>query len=232
MPSALRLIRLSRATLFLVAVFLFVRSQGAALHAMLPLCSDACDPEEGCTVQCIDDSNSSSTCGDYNGGGEYGHCEWGYCGDGICDSLRGEDCSNCSEDCDCITGPVCGNSTCDFGETSATCEADCGAAGSGSGCNGDGVCQHGESQDCPDCQMVGWCNFDTDCPSTNDTSYICDENKCVEQQLPDYTWTCWPGVDDPCPYGGICELAGGDYGEYQGCGSVCFVCVPSWSSRQ
>ncbi len=46
------------------------------------------------------------------------------CGDGVCDGLHGELCGTCAADCD--QPNVCGNGQCDNGETSATCETDCG----------------------------------------------------------------------------------------------------------
>ncbi len=68
------------------------------------------------------------------------HCEPD-CGDGICDSVAGEDSITCPEDC------YCGNGTCDVDENSCNCCEDCGAY-----C-GDGCCNCGETpesclQDC------------------------------------------------------------------------------------
>ncbi|MFZ4579797.1 MAG: hypothetical protein ACOYOB_15510 [Myxococcota bacterium] len=70
------------------------------------------------------------------------------CGDGTCDA--GETSASCLQDCP-KAGPVCGDGTCDAGETSASCLQDCPKAGP---VCGDGTCDAGESTatcatDCP-----------------------------------------------------------------------------------
>lgn len=47
------------------------------------------------------------------------------CGDACCEGNSGELCATCPSDC-ATTAPVCGNGTCDAGEDSVTCYADCG----------------------------------------------------------------------------------------------------------
>ena len=46
------------------------------------------------------------------------------CGNGTCD--KGESCSNCPGDCGACP-PVCGNGSCEAGETCSNCASDCGA---------------------------------------------------------------------------------------------------------
>ncbi|MBI4175813.1 MAG: LamG domain-containing protein [Candidatus Aenigmarchaeota archaeon] len=50
------------------------------------------------------------------------------CGDGICDPLFGETCASCFADCqsECPL-PICGDGQCNGGETCSTCSTDCGA---------------------------------------------------------------------------------------------------------
>ena len=48
------------------------------------------------------------------------------CGDGTCTASAGEMCTSCASDCDNRTLGVCGNGECQSGETSASCQADCG----------------------------------------------------------------------------------------------------------
>jgi hypothetical protein len=54
------------------------------------------------------------------------------CGNGSCES--GESCSSCSSDCGSC-GPVCGNGSCESGEDCNSCSSDCGTCGGG-GCSG------------------------------------------------------------------------------------------------
>ena len=96
----------------------------------------------------------------------------GICGDGVCDSLAGEDTATCATDCP--GDAFCGDGICDslIGEFGTTCPTDCLAGGD---C-GDGVCDPGigENTDtCPgDCLIAAFCgdgNCDTaaaeDCSS-------------------------------------------------------------------
>jgi len=76
------------------------------------------------------------------------------------------------KDCGGSTGPVCGDGSCDGGETAATCPADCGTTGS---VCGDGACDAGETAaTCPaDCGST---------PSTCDGG-ITDVGCCEGQSL-------------------------------------------------
>lgn len=69
-----------------------------------------------------------------------------YCGDGKCDSNKGETAITCSVDC--TGGSVCGDGICNADETCSSCEADCGVCPPPS-CNNDSVCNIGE--DCHSC---------------------------------------------------------------------------------
>lgn len=72
------------------------------------------------------------------------------CGDGICDEGLGESLSNCPLDCD--VAPVCGNGSCESGESSYSCPDDCARCG-------DFICSAGEDHfSCPgDCCVPGEC---------------------------------------------------------------------------
>ncbi|MCG8459909.1 MAG: LamG domain-containing protein [Holophagales bacterium] len=87
------------------------------------------------------------------------------CGNNLCESSKGESCSNCSADCgNC---PVCGNGLCEpFGpgvaEDCFTCAIDCGPCLEP--CDNDGICELQEGPSCADCclqQPFGRC-FDFD----------------------------------------------------------------------
>ena len=75
------------------------------------------------------------------------------CGDGTCDG--GETATSCPADC-ATTGPVCGDGTCAAGETAASCPADCG--GGTFACDGgitDVGCCEGEGQTLVFCTSEG-----------------------------------------------------------------------------
>ena len=88
------------------------------------------------------------------------------CGDGSCDG--GETTASCAADCKETTGPKCGNETCEEGESPTTCPADCKAAPK---C-GNELCEAGESYaTCPtDCQ----CKSNADCG----TGKVCTDGVC------------------------------------------------------
>lgn len=84
------------------------------------------------------------------------------CGDGVCDTLGGENRDNCPRDCSTIK-PVCGDGICQSNETADSCPADC-AGMRGRYC-GNGICDFGEDHNnCPD-----------DCPVL---SAVCGDGRC------------------------------------------------------
>lgn len=117
-----RAIPLCRSAFLLFAVLLFAARFQSVAHAMEPLCSEVCDATELCSEQCLDDSDSQSYCGQYNGGQSNGMC-YGDCGDGYCMPDHGESCSTCHADCgfcgvgctqdaDCPSGDFCSGGSC------------------------------------------------------------------------------------------------------------------------
>jgi len=77
------------------------------------------------------------------------------CGDGSCNAGAGENCSSCTQDCGSCP-PICGNSSCEVGETPGSCPADC----SGEIC-GAGGCNTGAGENCSNCP--GDCGACTGC---------------------------------------------------------------------
>lgn len=74
------------------------------------------------------------------------------CGNGTCEA--GESAASCAKDCGTVSTPVCGNGKCETGETAASCPGDCGAVLTQCG---NGVCETGETTaSCPgDCPSAG-----------------------------------------------------------------------------
>ena len=72
------------------------------------------------------------------------------CGDGICDDIGGEDCTNCIQDCGCGEGDICDGGSCvpdlcgpdcvgkECGNDG--CGGSCGDCGEGEGCGPEGLC--------------------------------------------------------------------------------------------
>lgn len=124
--------------------------------------------ESNCTNGIDDDCDGAVDCADSNCATNSA-CATDPCGDGVCDTVNGEDGCTCSQDCgsapstetlcsngmdddcdgladgddpDCSATPWCGNGVCDGnGEDCFTCPQDCGCRGKDCrACCGDGVC--------------------------------------------------------------------------------------------
>lgn len=109
-----------------------------------------------------------------------GKCVYNYyCGDGICTSSEGEDCSSCSQDCGgCIATGYCGDGICNYNEDWDYCTQDCGYSYQNSYYCGDGYCNLSSgsenSGNCPsDCGDL-WSCGDGYCDSYDgEDSYTC-----------------------------------------------------------
>ncbi len=149
------------------------------------------------------------------------------CGDGECETEKGENCSTCEEDCG---GPCCGNGNCDveLGETCSTCPEDCDV------CKpvcGDGICDpdHPEfpedctncPEDCVDCPEEcgnGEKEGDEECDDGNtDPDDGCDEECKLETDCPNGTCeegenceNCPDDCPDDCCGNGECDDALGE----------------------
>lgn len=121
------------------------------------------------------------------------------CGDGVCQKTQ-ESCSTCPDDC----GSCCGNGSCDPGEDSTGCPADCPPCGDGTcsgneschtcvadcgSCCGNGNCEnslYGETcencpGDCGACLPTGFCG---DGLCKNEDCGSCPEDCCTCTNLP------------------------------------------------
>jgi len=93
--------------------------------ANAPMCGDnvcAATEVNSCPQDCGNGGNGSN--GQQNA----------VCGNGQCETTKGESATSCPSDCGgggSNAQPVCGNGQCETGETSATCPSDCGGGGSG-----------------------------------------------------------------------------------------------------
>lgn len=118
-------------------------------------------------------------------------CFCGWCGDGLCDSWIGEDCSTCSWDCGSCE--PCGNGICATwaGESCSTCSNDCGICDQ----DGDGVAD--SSDNCPSVSNADQTDCDGDgagdaCDGFNGTStYLGSDQYLLAAWLLD-AW-CWGG---------------------------------------
>jgi hypothetical protein len=171
MPSSVST-RPWRHLLFAAMFILFYAQWGGQVGAMPEQCSDICDSGSPCDEPC-GIGWTMYTCNDY------GYCSSpGYCGDGYCAPVMGEDFSNCPGDCDLGPpggSPVCGDANCERpAENSDNCPGECANLGD---C-GDGVCDLGESPgNCSaDCVYAGYCGYEGfNC----DWGYACVGNRCV-----------------------------------------------------
>jgi len=161
-----------------------------------------------------------------------------YCGDGNCNSNKGETELTCPQDC--AGGSVCGDNTCAADETCSSCEKDCGSCPPPT-CNNDGVCNAGEDcYGCPDCIIVqggtceacfkgcdGECNPKKEGPDCADCapSLCCGLDTCNEALCGVGCGTS-PGPDPECgneikELGEDCD----DGGESVNCDADCTVAI-------
>lgn len=181
------LFRLSRYTLCLLAVFLFVGTRGRLVAApLLGNCLEVCDSATDCNTECLYNLDSEETCGD-----------WGTCA------------PPCSEVCGptvaCDAGCTGGNGECsgyNGGKANNECYGIC----------GDTVCQNGPEDhsscpgDCPGCSGTdyGECAQASDCGDP--TAYYCTAcHQCspisyppVDETCPQYC-TSWADCESSCP---------------------------------
>jgi len=93
----------ARCLLLIAVAALWIAADAAPMSAASPTCYDICGETTSCSATCENpDTNSSTTCGNFNGGGGAGMCV-GYCGDGYCNSSNNETQASCPQDCT----PVC-----------------------------------------------------------------------------------------------------------------------------
>lgn len=104
------------------------------------------------------------------------------CGNGQCETTKGENATNCSMDCGGGSNqqPVCGNGQCETGETSTSCPMDCGGGGSG-------------ALNCSDQNVLLACFA---CIATNVCTPPEDATSCM---------ACLGGGGGPCNNDGVCD---------------------------
>ncbi|AKF09894.1 hypothetical protein [Sandaracinus amylolyticus] len=140
-----------------------------------------------CTPGCTSDSN----CGPNEFcarpvGEAIGACQsCPVCGNGSCES--GETASSCASDC--TGGPQCGNGSCEPGESAASCASDCASAP----VCGDGLCEPGEGACAADCGVGPRCG-----------NGVCEAGESAASCPPDCAIgpVCGDGVCEPgeaCP---------------------------------
>jgi hypothetical protein len=146
------------------------------------------------TANCAADCKTAS--GSCNGmcGKASGSC---YC-DSQCKS-SGDCCADYDKYCGGSSGPVCGNGTCESGESASNCSKDCG--GSSSMCP-NGKCEAGETEaSCPqDCKLGCYGDFSLGSTfyksgDTKQTGLACD-NKAMPKNCPDGFWITFPDTGE------------------------------------
>ena len=145
-------------------------------------CVTDCGESESCQGQCISAAGSAAAA-------KIGQiqscmaeaCSGPVCGNGTCEP--GESASSCPTDCK-TTGPVCGNGTCESGESESNCPEDCGGGGtcaSSADCGPAKNCQKGACVAPP----AGTCNGK--CGGAGDGGSCYCDDACEE---PDYGDCC------------------------------------------
>ncbi len=152
----------------------------------------------------------------------YGVYDFGQecCGDGLCQADAGESHANCTIDCG-PAGHACNNDgVCDLGENCVNCPNDCVPCGMSEECNLNGVCEAGETKDCDDCKVNGFCNNDSDCGPQSSSwgyTYECINDYCMIGE--DTGSPCSDDIDCSFMVEGVCLFSSIDYPYYWG------VCV-------
>ena len=157
------------------------------------LCIDGCGADEGCQYSCASAATGTGAThlASVSQCAQSAGCAGAapVCGNGTCEA--GETAATCAQDCK--SGPVCGNGTCEAGETKTSCPADCG--GGGPVC-GNGMCEAGETKascakDCggttPSCG-----NGTCDAGETTSTcpSDCPSSSTCLQQKCPSQVASC------------------------------------------
>lgn len=135
------------------------------------------------------------------------------CGDSYCDrEFAGENCGNCSSDCDCICGDEICTGTQPYNETCGSCETDCWD----SCICGDFVCNYpaegGGTGSGQECQYSGFENCETcttDCGTCSALFCYLDESKACNSQSGecvecDNFYECMDGDPDFACVSGMC----------------------------
>lgn len=139
------------------------------------------------------------------------------CGNSKCET--GETSANCSQDCK-TTGPVCGNGTCESGETNANCASDCKATGP---VCGDKKCEGNEIEMCPqDCQTGPKCGNGT-CESGETTTSCPSDCKTTAAKCGDLK--CDAGESTNCPLDCNTQYASSMTCAVNGCSSQWAACM-------
>ena len=132
----------------------------------------------------------------------------GYCGDGICDENRGENCENCADDCGCKEGERCFDMKCCRPKTCEELVWECGTIDDGCGkmlncgncpqgetCMG-GTCEKGiRCKDAWGCLQT--CGFSNDCFDQCGSDILSVDKpvydnlkNCLKTRCPDYKQEC------------------------------------------
>lgn len=146
-------------------------------EAVLGYCDQVCTYDVSCNESCLYNYDDLTTCG------LWGTCyDPGYCGDGFCGEVDGENVDNCADDCFIGPGPTpppdeptCGDSRCEVGESNRNCPADCSLSNPVT-C-GDAICEGTETgSNCSaDCTYADFCTSANDCPTWS----VCRVGRCV-----------------------------------------------------
>jgi hypothetical protein len=196
-------------------VGLLVWSGGAttvAASATYGWCSEECDSESDCAMECENDGGGITTCGEYHDGAAEGWCDGDTC-DNTCtpSSFPGTECWLGGSLSDCGTYGVfayCGDDICQTisnGETCVSCSQDCPICPPPPPPCGDSICQPGQTymtcpQDCEDPEDEGSCG-DGICSEGDNEVETCFRDCAMPNDRCEDDFDCSPGY--------ICEMHSG-----------------------